>query len=97
LFGLTNRASSILGPNVVQAIIDKTGNIWHGFAFLFAICLAPSLVIWLTVDVPKGRRDAERWAAERRSAVYDIRSRSDGTGKDDDLSEGMRLSGASAL
>jgi len=80
--------SSIVGPNVVQAIIDKTGNVWHGFAFLFATCLARSLVIWLTVDVPKGRRDAERWASEA-WYVYDIRSSSDGTRKDDDLSEGM--------
>jgi MFS-type transporter involved in bile tolerance (Atg22 family) len=86
LFGLTNRASSIVGPNVIQAIIDKTGNIWHGFAFLFATCLAPTLVIWLTMDVPKGRRDAERWAAAQRGTAYDMmRSRLDGTKKDDDL------------
>lgn len=66
-------------------MIDKTGNIWHGFAFLFATCLVPSLVIWLTVDVREGRRDAERWAAEQRGTAYDMRSsssRSDGTQKE---------------
>lgn len=25
LFGLSNRASSMIGPNVIQAIIDNTG------------------------------------------------------------------------
>jgi MFS-type transporter involved in bile tolerance (Atg22 family) len=71
LFGLTNRASSIVGPNVIEAVINKTGNTWHGFPFLFAICLASSLIIWLAVDVPGGRRDAERWAAEQRDICSD--------------------------
>ena len=74
LFGLTSRSSSIVGPNVIQAIIDKTGNTWHGFPFLFAICLTSSLIIWFAVDVPRGRRDAERWAAEQRDTVYSIYS-----------------------
>ena len=34
LFGITNRASSLIGPNVVAAIINKTGNSWMGFPFL---------------------------------------------------------------
>ena len=72
LFGLTNRSSSIIGPNVIQAIIDKTGNTWQGFPFLFAISLPSTLVIWLAVDVAKGRRDAQRWAAEQRGTVYDM-------------------------
>ena len=46
LFGLSNRASSMIGPNVIQAIIDDTGNNWKGFPFLFAMCAAASLVIW---------------------------------------------------
>ena len=46
LFGLSNRASSMIGPNVIQAIIDNTGDNWKGFPFLFALCLAASLVIW---------------------------------------------------
>jgi MFS-type transporter involved in bile tolerance (Atg22 family) len=88
LFGFTNRASSVVGPNVIQAIISKTGNTWHGFPFLFSICLTSGLIIWLAVDVPKGRRDAERWAAEQRGTVYDVRSALDGTRKDDAF-EGM--------
>lgn len=56
----------MVGPYVVQAIIDKTHDNWQGFPFLFAICTAASLVIWFGVDVAKGRRDAVRWAAEQR-------------------------------
>ena len=46
LFGLSNRASSMIGPNVIQAIIDNTGDNWKGFPFLFALTTAASLVIW---------------------------------------------------
>ncbi|KAG2115812.1 autophagy-related protein 22-like protein [Suillus discolor] len=70
LFGLSNRASSMVGPNVIQAIIEKTGNNWQGFPFLFALCTAASLVIWFGVDVTKGRRDAVKWAAEQRSHTH---------------------------
>ncbi|KAK2459947.1 hypothetical protein APHAL10511_008032 [Amanita phalloides] len=67
LFGLSNRASSMIGPNVIQPIINKTGNNWMGFPFLFAICAAASLVIWFGIDVEKGRQDAELWAEEMRA------------------------------
>jgi hypothetical protein len=32
--GITNRASSLVGPNVCSAIIDNTGNSWNAFIFL---------------------------------------------------------------
>ncbi|TFK92845.1 MFS general substrate transporter [Polyporus arcularius HHB13444] len=67
LFGLSNRASSMIGPNVIQAIIDNTGDNWKGFPFLFALCVAASLVIWFGVDVTTGRRDAVAWAEKHRS------------------------------
>ncbi|KAI0758099.1 MFS general substrate transporter [Fomes fomentarius] len=67
LFGLSNRASSMIGPNVIQAIIDKSGDNWKGFPFLFALCTAASLVIWFGVDVTTGRRDAVAWAEKHRS------------------------------
>ncbi|KAJ7510636.1 autophagy-related protein 22-like protein [Mycena galericulata] len=70
LFGLSNRASSIIGPNVIQAIIDSTGNNWMGFPFLFALCTCASLIIWFAVDVPKGRDDAVAWAEGIRAAKY---------------------------
>ncbi|THH07927.1 hypothetical protein EW146_g9161 [Bondarzewia mesenterica] len=55
LFGLSNRASSMIGPNVIQAIINNTGDNWKGFPFLFSLCTAASIVIWFGVDVTKGR------------------------------------------
>ncbi|KAF9505822.1 hypothetical protein BS47DRAFT_1374249 [Hydnum rufescens UP504] len=67
LFGLSNRASSMIGPNVIQAIINHTGSNWKGFPFLFALCAVASLVIWFFVDVKRGRRDAVMFAEKRRS------------------------------
>ena len=59
----------MIGPNVIQAIINKSGNNWDGFPFLFLLCTSASLVIWFAVDVPKGRRAAVRWAAEQRETA----------------------------
>ncbi|KAL5527851.1 hypothetical protein ACEPAG_6652 [Sanghuangporus baumii] len=67
LFGLSNRASSMIGPNVIQAIIDHTGNNWMGFPFLFALCVSAAVVIWFGVDVEKGRRDAVAFATAHRA------------------------------
>ena len=58
----------MIGPNVIQAIINKSGNNWDGFPFLFLLCICASLVIWFAVDVPKGRRAAVLWAAEQRAS-----------------------------
>ncbi|KAI0774741.1 vacuole effluxer Atg22 like-domain-containing protein [Trametes elegans] len=67
LFGLSNRASSLIGSNVVQAIINRSGNSWTGFPFLFALCSAASLTICFCVDVKKGRRDAQAWSQKHRA------------------------------
>ena len=64
LFGITNRASSIIGPNVVQAIVNETGNNWMGFPFLFAMCAAASIGVWC-VDVGKGRDNCRAFVEER--------------------------------
>ena len=56
----------MIGPNVIQAIINKSGDNWKGFPFLFALCVAASIVIRFGVDVEKGRRDAGIWAEARR-------------------------------
>ncbi|KAI9447660.1 hypothetical protein H4582DRAFT_2123978 [Lactarius indigo] len=63
-FGLSNYASSVIDPNIVQAIINKSGNNWDGVPFSFALCPVASLVIRSTVDVQEGR-----WAAERRGVA----------------------------
>jgi len=72
LFGLSNRASSMIGPNVVQAIIDHSGNNWKGFPFLFALCVSASLIIWFGVDVTKGRKDAVAWADSQRKKALEV-------------------------
>ncbi|KAL1853476.1 hypothetical protein Plec18170_005473 [Paecilomyces lecythidis] len=59
------RQSSIIGPNVVQAIINDTENNWMGFPFLFAICAAAMIGI-IFVDIEKGRDDARKFAEERK-------------------------------
>jgi MFS-type transporter involved in bile tolerance (Atg22 family) len=78
LFGLSNRASSMVGPNVIQAIINKSGNNRDGFPFLFGLCTVASLVIWFGVDVVKGRKDAAGWAKEMRQKVKKVEAPVDG-------------------
>lgn len=57
--------SSIIGPNVIQVIINSTNNNWTGFPFLFAICAAASIVIWF-VDVEAGRENCRKYVEERK-------------------------------
>jgi MFS family permease len=66
LFGLSNRSASIIGPNVIQAIISKSGNNWKAFPFLFVLSALGCLVAWIGINVPKGRHAAAQWAAEKR-------------------------------
>jgi MFS-type transporter involved in bile tolerance (Atg22 family) len=66
LLGLSSRSASVIGPNVVQAIIDKNGNNWKAFPVLFVIGALGCLVIAFGVNVPKGRYAAAQWAAEKR-------------------------------
>ncbi|KAH8705353.1 hypothetical protein BGW36DRAFT_12219 [Talaromyces proteolyticus] len=73
LFGITNRASSIIGPNVVQAIINNSQNNWMGFPFLFAICTAAMIAICF-VDVEKGRKDARKFLEDKQIARVVVES-----------------------
>lgn len=57
--------SSIIGPNVIQAIINATNNNWMGFPFLFALCSCASIVIWF-VDIEKGRENCRIYVEERK-------------------------------
>jgi len=64
----------MIGPNVIQAIINHTGNNWKGFPFLFAVCAVASLAIWFFVDVKRGRRDAVMFAEKRRSQKREVKN-----------------------
>jgi Vacuole effluxer Atg22 like len=57
----------MVGPNVIQVIINHSGDNWKGFPFLFALCAIASFVIWFGVDVTKGRRAAVEWADSMRA------------------------------
>ncbi|KAJ0426052.1 hypothetical protein BJY00DRAFT_272816 [Aspergillus carlsbadensis] len=93
LFGITNRASSIIGPNVVQAIINNTQDNWMGFPFLFAICAAAMLAIAF-VDVEKGREDARRFVEVHRGLAARVRvsgaAGNDDSGNGDGNRDGMK-------
>ncbi|KAF5858507.1 hypothetical protein ETB97_004303 [Aspergillus alliaceus] len=65
LFGITNRASSIIGPNVIQAIINNAQNNWMGFPFLFAICTTAMIMVSF-VDVEKGRKDGRKFVQRKK-------------------------------
>lgn len=60
-----SKKSSIIGPNVVQTIINSTNNDWMGFPFLFSLCSAASIVIWF-VDIEKGRENCRKYVEERK-------------------------------
>lgn len=62
---LTRKQSSIIGPNVIQAIINDTNNNWMGFPFLFAVCTAAMIAIAF-VDIEKGREDCRRFTEQRK-------------------------------
>jgi len=71
LFGLSTRSAAMIGPNVIQAVVDKKGNNWKAFPVLFVLTALGCLVAWFGVNVPKGRRAAVEWAAERRETTGD--------------------------
>lgn len=74
LFGLTNRAGALIGPNVCAAIIDRTGNTWHAFIFLFILCLLAAMVIWVWVDMETGRAQAVAFSIEQRGMMGELRA-----------------------
>ena len=40
--------------------------------YSFALCFAAALVIWIFVDIPKGRADAVAFAAEERGPTAEV-------------------------
>jgi len=66
LFALSDLSASILGPNVIQTVVDKRGNNWKAFPYLFVFTALGCLLVWFGVNVPKGRHAAVQWAAEQR-------------------------------
>ncbi|CCF57680.1 hypothetical protein KAFR_0D00330 [Kazachstania africana CBS 2517] len=58
MFSITDKGSSIVGPSLVGLITDKTHNIRYSFFLLFGL-LVVSLPIFSSLDVKRGKREAE--------------------------------------
>lgn len=61
LYAITDKGSSVFGPAVVGAIIDKTGEIRAAFWFLAVLVGAPAPIIYW-VNVQRGREDGAKMA-----------------------------------
>lgn len=61
LYAITDKGSSVFGPTIVGAIIDKTGNIRPAFWFLAALVGLPAPLIWF-IDVERGKRQGDALA-----------------------------------
>ena len=63
LYAITDKGSSVFGPTIVGAIIDKTGSIRPAFWFLAALIGLPAPLIYF-INVERGKREGERLAAK---------------------------------
>ncbi|KAK7418995.1 Autophagy protein 22 [Neonectria magnoliae] len=61
LYAITDKGSSVFGPTIVGAIIDKTGSIRPAFWFLAALVGLPAPMIWF-IDVERGKREGSKLA-----------------------------------
>ncbi len=70
LYAITDKGSSAVGPAIVGAIVDATGQIRPAFGFLAVLIALPAPLVWM-VDAEKGQADATRIAEIMRKAVRD--------------------------
>lgn len=63
LYAITDKGSSIFGPAIVGAIVDRTGEIRPAFWFLAVLVGLPAPLIWF-VDVGRGREEGAKLATE---------------------------------
>lgn len=63
LYEVTDKGSSWMGPLIVAAIYDKTGNFRDAFWFLLAATLLPIPIIWF-VNMNRGREAAKSFKLE---------------------------------
>ncbi|KAF5632950.1 autophagy 22 [Fusarium tjaetaba] len=61
LYAITDKGSSVFGPTIVGAIIDRTGTIRPAFWFLAALVGLPAPLIWF-INVERGRREGMKLA-----------------------------------
>jgi MFS transporter, UMF1 family len=61
LYAITDKGSSIFGPAIVGAIMDRSGSIRPAFWFLACLVGFPAPIIWF-VNVDRGKREGEKLA-----------------------------------
>lgn len=61
LYAITDKGSSVFGPTIVGAIIDKTGSIRPAFWFLAALVGLPAPLIYF-INVERGKSEGEKLA-----------------------------------
>jgi len=61
LYAITDKGSSVFGPAIVGAIIDRTGHIRPAFWFLAALVGFPAPLIWF-INVERGKREGGKLA-----------------------------------
>jgi UMF1 family MFS transporter len=80
LYAITDKGSSVFGPAIVGAIVDRTGEIRPAFWFLAMLVGLPAPLIWF-VDVDRGKVEGAKLA----EVIEGFKSREDslGTGSED--------------
>ncbi|KAG9255079.1 autophagy-related protein 22-like protein [Emericellopsis atlantica] len=81
LYAITDKGSSIFGPTIVGAIIDKTGGIRPAFWFLAALVGLPAPLIYM-IDVERGKKEGAKLAKQIVGA--DIEDREDGNAHEEE-------------
>ncbi|KZL81273.1 autophagy protein atg22 [Colletotrichum incanum] len=61
LYAITDKGSSVVGPAIVGAIIDRSGDIRPAFWFLAVLVGLPAPLMW-SVNVARGKREGEKLA-----------------------------------
>jgi UMF1 family MFS transporter len=61
LYAITDKGSSVFGPAIVGAIVDRTGEIRPAFWFLAALVGLPAPLLYF-VDVDRGKAEGEKLA-----------------------------------
>lgn len=79
LFAVTDKGSSAIGPAIVGAIVDRTGEIRPAFTFLLILIALPVPLIWV-VDVGRGRDDALKMAETMQVPRTEAYTMTDNTG-----------------
>ena len=63
MYAITDKGSSIFGPAIVGAIIDRYGDIRPAFIFLAVLIFVP-LPLMMLVNVERGKEESARMVRE---------------------------------